>query len=186
MLGRWVAAAAILCLLPAASSAETYARKPAAAAVAKPPSIESDEGDVRYYRYRLNTYLGFHLSQTSAVAIGAQFGLPIRKGHTIFVGPEVSFSLFSSGNILMTLASAWHEMRVYGSPRLNLAVGLLAGTAFCSNIPNIGGVTYAVFGDAVIAQDIDDLVTIRGQFRPGIIGGYFAFMMNFNVSFRFL
>ena len=36
-----------------ASSAETYARKPAAAV--KAPSIESEETDVRYYRYRLNT-----------------------------------------------------------------------------------------------------------------------------------
>lgn len=147
---------------------------------------ENDENDTRFYTHKLNTFLGINISRTSALALGAQFGHVIDHATPFYVGPEVNFSLFSPGNVIEALASAWYEMRVYGSPRLSLHVGAALGGAFTSGLANVSGVTYAAFLEGAIAQDVDDLVTVRGQFRPGVIGQYFAFMMNLSVQFRFL
>ncbi len=162
-------------------------RKPAAgsskAAVVR---RDSDDEDTRFYRYKLNNSLGINIASGSALVIASQFGLAIDHTKPWYVGPELNFSLFSPGNVLAILAGTWYEMRVFGSPRMSIALGGVVGPGFASQIANTGGTVLVAFLDAVIAQDIDDLVTVRGQFRPGIIGGYFAFQMNFNVSFRFL
>jgi hypothetical protein len=165
--------------------AEKAPRKPPPAPKAAAPKDEVDD-ETRFYRYKLNNSLGVTMSQSYALVIASQFGFAASRTRPWYVGPEVNFSLFSPGSILAVMASAWYEMRVYGAPRLSIALGAAAGPAFTSQIPNTATTTVAYFLEGTIGQDIDDLVTIRGQFRPGMIGNYFAFQMNLNVSFRFL
>ena len=158
---------------------------------AAPPSpstqaLAADESNTRFYTYKLNTFLGIHISTNSAFAIGGQFGIAISGDMPLYVGPEISFSLFSPGSIMAPLIGTWYETRIYGSPRLGIALGLLGGAAFTSQIPALPRLTYAAFLEGVVSQDVDDLVSVRGQFRPGLVGGKFSFMMNFSVSFRFL
>ena len=150
------------------------------------PKKISVESEIRFYRRKLNIFVGINIAKTSAIAFGGQLGVALGKSTPLYFGPEVNFSLFSPGSILATLVGAWYELRVYGSPRLSMGLGLVAGPAFTSSIPSLSKVTYEAFFDGVLAQDIDDFVSVRGQFRPGLIGGIFSFMMNFTVSFRFL
>jgi hypothetical protein len=42
-----------------------------------------------------------------------------------------------------------------------------------------------LLGEVAISQELDDLVSIRGQLRPGLIGGNFVLQICFSLSFRF-
>ncbi len=152
--------------------------------IVQPKKIETYES--RFYSSQLNTILGFGVARSSALVIGAQYGFAVSKVTPFYFGPEVNFALFSPGHALSVLAGCWYEWRVYGSPRLSIEAGALGGVAFTSALTGIGSTVPTAFLDLAIAQDVDELVTIRGQFRPGVISSIFAFQMNLNVAFRFL
>ena len=148
------------------------------------PAAEADYALSRVYRYKMNFVLGLGVIRGSALVTGAQFGFSPFKT-PFYVGPEINFALFSPGSIFSTLVGGWYVMRIEGAPTLGLSLGLSAGPAFPSFVPELSSTALAVFGDATISQDVDDLVTIRGQFRPGMVGRFFSFMMAFNLCFRF-
>jgi len=150
--------------------------------VAPAPS-EAPEGTVNFLK--LNNFIGMEIVQGSALIMGMQLGLAFFDATPFYIGPEVNFALFSGGHILGLLGGAWYESRIHGSPRLSATLGLLGGVDLVQGVGSLASTSLAAFVEAIIAQDLDDLVTVRGQFRPGVVGKYFAFMMNFNVCFRF-
>jgi len=141
-----------------------------------------------HYRYRMSAQTGINIlsGKGSGYLMGAQFGYAPSTGTSFYLGPEVDFSLFSPGSMLQVMAAAWYEVRVYGAPRLSLSLGGAIGPAFATSLTELSSTTVGGYLEACIAQDVNDIATLRSQFRPGFVGGYFSFMMNFSVQFRFL
>lgn len=150
--------------------------------------VQADVGDVRHYPYKLNSGIGVDViaGLGSAFHVKAQFGYALWEGVPFYLGPEVGFSLFSPGSILSTAAAVWYELRIYGAPRLSMSLGLGVGPVFPSSTTQYGSVTYQGFFDGCIVQQVNELASVRGQFRPAVVGGYFGFNVNLDVQFRFL
>lgn len=146
----------------------------------------SSTAEARFYRYELNNFLGVQVTDQWGSMVGAQFGLAPVKRTVFYVGPEVSFSNFPGGSLFEVLASGWYEVRIYGAPRLSLAFGLLAGVGVASNLPKLGSVCTITYLDVGISQEISDLASVKGSFRPGFVGGYYSFIMSLGVTFHFL
>jgi hypothetical protein len=171
------------------------AQKPPTKAISKPKpdffetkineAIEPADPSYRFHRFKLNTTLGMNVIQGSALASGMQFGFAPITSTPFYLGPEFNFSLFSPGSLLSLLAGGWYDWRVHGASKLTLSVGVVAGPGFATNLPSFPTSSLVTFLDLAFAQEMDDLISIRAQFRPGYIDKRFAFMMNFNVSFRF-
>jgi hypothetical protein len=154
-----------------------------------PPKIASRtaiaHGETRFNKQKLSTYLGIHVAHEPALVMGAQFGLAPFLQTPFYVGPEVNFSFFSPGSFLGLLVGAWHEMRIYGAPRLGLSIGGYVGAVLTSEAEKYSRIATASYVDISIHQEVSDLALVRGQFRPGFVGGYFAFMMTLGITFRF-
>lgn len=135
--------------------------------------------------YKFNTILGMTVCHGSALAIGYQFGYAPFSEKPFYVGPEINFSLFSPGSILGTLGSAWYEWRLTRDQKLSLVAGVVAGAGFSTQLQNLSTVTTMFFLDTALSQEMDDLFSIRGQVRPGLIGKSLALMTSFSISFRF-
>ncbi len=150
----------------------------------EPPA---EVGDVKHYKYKLNGALGIDIISGlgSGFHIGGQLGFAVWNGVPFYVGPDVGFSLFSPGSTIGTAASAWYELRIYGAPRLSMTMGAGIGPVITSNTGQFKSVTYQGFLDGCIVQEINDLASVRGQFRPAVVGGYFGFNVNLDVQFRF-
>ncbi len=148
--------------------------------------IVSDEDEQRVYSFKLNTFLGYQVTDASAASLGVQGGFAVSRPTPLFVGPEVSYTLFSEGRLLSFLLGGWYEMRLFGSPRFSVVVGGLGGIGMTDNLVNLKKNVLVAYLDAALSQDVDDLVSLRAQFRPGVVGDYFSFAMNLSVSFRFL
>ena len=133
---------------------------------------------------RVNAIIGVGIVQGSALALGVQGGYAPWKGKSIYFGPEISALRYSSGTVFQTLLGGWYETKVHGSPRLSVAFGAFSGLGFAQGVGNLPSAGLSFFLDGCLSQDIDDLVSVRAQFRPGVLGGYFAFMMNFNIVFK--
>lgn len=158
---------------------------------------EAGKGDARkkkeetiyrepFYKYKINTTLGVNvLKGNSALLVGAQFAYGPDPSAQFYIGPEISFSKFNSASLILVMAGAWYEARIYQTPRLFLAGGMLVGAGFTSDLGLVHRTSLAFFAEGVLGQDINDLFSIRAQLRPGFIDGYFAYMMNLNVQFRF-
>lgn len=147
----------------------------------------AEVGDVKHYKYKLNTSLGIDIVSGlgSAFHIGGQLGFAVWDGVPFYVGPDVGFSLFSPANTISTAASTWYELRIYGAPRLSMSIGAGLGPVIASSTKQFSSLTYQAFLDGCIVQEINDLASVRGQFRPAVVGGYFGFNVNLNVQFRF-
>ena len=148
-------------------------------------AIPADLGDSRFHRFKLNTLLGMNIVQGSGFVSGMQFGYAPWTSTPLYVGPEFNFSLFSPGSLFSLLFGGWYGWKLQGAPKLTVSLGGVVGPGFNTYLPSLPGTALVGFLDLAIAQEVDDLVAVRAQFRPGYIGNYFAFMMNFNVSFRF-
>ncbi|MEZ4750733.1 MAG: hypothetical protein R3B54_08945 [Bdellovibrionota bacterium] len=139
-----------------------------------------------FYRYLLNTMLGVNIIDgRSGIVSGAQLGFALGEREPWYLGPEINFSLYSPGSLIQPMLGVWYQLRIYRSPRLSVATGLLLGAAIPSNFAPVPATTFSGFFEAVISQELNDLVSMRGQLRPGFIGNKFTFMMNLNVTFRF-
>ena len=176
-----------LLLLGIVSSA--WAQPPShQAAVIRSTTAEGELADAgEFYRYRLNTAMGMHIiGSTSAFMISGQFGVAPFGTHPFFVGPDMSFALFSGGSLFGVWASGWYEMKLSGAPRLSLLFGAVGGPTFTSHVSPLPTTSYSAFLDLGVTEEIDDLASIRIQLRPGIEGGYFAFLAGLMISFHFL
>ena len=101
-------------------------------------------------------------------------------------GADVIKVGIGNGSVCTTrITSAWYELRIYGVPGLGIAMGVLVGPAFTNDVPNIAKNPLVALFEAVLSQDITDLVSVRGQIRQGLIAKEFLVMINLNISFRF-
>jgi len=166
---------------------ESAARVPVSKGSVSEKNADAELGDVRHYPYKLNTALGINVvaGLGSAFHIGAQFGHAMWEGVPFYIGPDIGFSLFSPGSLITASFSAWYELRIYGAPRLSMSLGAGLGPAIASSTPQFGSVTYQAFLEGCIVQQINDIASVRGQFRPTFVGGYVGFNGNLNVQFRF-
>jgi len=140
----------------------------------------------RTYAYRLNAALGVDIvGGESGVLVGGQFGFALGEDKLFYIGPDISFTKFSDGSLINVLLSGWYHLRLKGAPRLGIEGGIAVGAAFPSNVQRVSNTSLALFLDAVIVQQVNDFFSVRGQFRPGVIGENFAYMMSFNIAFRF-
>lgn len=142
--------------------------------------------DARFYRYKLNSFIGTQVTDQTAPMTGLQFGLAPVKRMPFYAGPEINFSNFSGGSLLEVLASGWYEVRIYGAPRLSLSFGALIGVGIASGLPRYSSVCAVTYGEIAISQEVSDVANIKGSFRPGFVGGYYAFIISLGVSFHFV
>lgn len=183
-LTRVGSAFALLCLLLAGSvSAEVTKPEKRLGRPLRRPTRYNAEASPTLPRYILNTNLGITVSQGSALAASMQFGFNLFPAHRLYLGPELNFSLYSPGSVLGTLVDVWYEF--YVQTRLSLSGGVAAGPAFSTQIPTLSTTSLMLLGELTISQELDDLVSIRGQLRPGIFERQFALQICFSLSFRF-
>lgn len=135
--------------------------------------------------YKINTGLGMQLLSGTSVLVQVQLGKRLWAHTPLYVGPEASLALFNVGSLTSFFGSVWYEFRLQQSSNLGLALGGLVGVASPSRLEVLRSSSLAVLGDIVVFQDLDDLASIRGQIRPGVVGSRFSMMMSLNASFRF-
>lgn len=165
------------------------APKPSSAAKkyeASSRSLEVFDGtDLKFYRYKFHSMMGINIASGSAFVTGFQMGYAPWRSKPIYFGPDLTFSLFSPGSLFATLAGGWYEFRIQGVPRLNVSLGGFVGPGFPSLLPAMNDTVFVAMAFGAVSQELDDLVSFRAEFRPGILGSDFAFMMNFSLAFRF-
>lgn len=134
--------------------------------------------------FRFNTLMGINVFKGSAFVSGFQFGAHLSRHSSLYLGPEVTFSLYDNASFLSALLGGWKEWRLHEPSKLGLAIGAFGGVGFISGLENVKPTELVIYFDTSLSQDIDDLAVIRAHLRPGIIGRNFAFMMNLSVGFR--
>ena len=141
--------------------------------------------DAYFYKFKFNSYLGAILVGSLDITVDEQFGYAPFNGVPFYVGPEIEFSAFSPGYLVSGLASAWYELRLTGAPRLALVGGVAAGVAFHDVALNQPSPGFCAVGDLGLVQDVDDLVSLRADLRPQIVGTNPGIAILAGVSFRF-
>jgi hypothetical protein len=136
-------------------------------------------------KYRYTSLLGMGIAQGSSLIIGGKLGFPVSDREPAYAGPEIAFALYSPGTIYAILGTFWYDISLDQAKKLMLSLGASTGLAATDGLRKYPGVTYAAFFDAAIGQEVDQDVLIRAQFRPGVIGKYFAFWMGLNATFLF-
>lgn len=147
------------------------------------PSASMTAAQGRFPVTKFNTVLGIQVFEGSALLIGGQFAILVAKSIPLYLGPDLSFALYPEGHVLSAFGGGWMDIPL--SQRLVLTSGVVGGPAFSEKLDRADPLAPAAFLDLALAQEVDDLVSVRGQFRPGLIGSYFAFTLSFNISFRF-
>ena len=95
----------------------------------------------------------------------------------------MDFALYSPGSLYALLATFCYEIPLERTTKSALSLGVAAGMVAADRPTYLPSLTYAAFLDIALSQEIDQDVSVRGQIRPGIMGKYFAFWMNMNVTF---
>ncbi len=147
---------------------------------------ERVDDETRQYTFRIHSYLGVLIGQNSGSVYGINVAIIPESDSLWYFGAEVNFSRPSAGSIMSALAGAWRDFPIYGASRLSLGVGALLGPVFPGPGTGLASPTYAAFLNTALCKEIDELAMVRAEFRPGLVGGRFAFLMNFGVTFRFL
>jgi hypothetical protein len=129
---------------------------------------------------------GVHVLSKPGVALQGQLMFATNHRRNYYVGPDFTYTLFSPGTSLTTALGGWYDLKIYGAPRLACLFGLVAGPVFNAGVAGYSNTTLAVFLDLALVQEVDDLISVKGQFRPGVLGGTFTYVMSFQVAFRFL
>jgi hypothetical protein len=179
-----------LLLHPVSAIEATKTGKVATPVVSAIPPFRFLEHDFRLTRFRLNSILGVTVLQRAGLGVGAQFGYAPISIVPLIVGAEFRYSQFSSdafipGSLTSILGSARLEVLLSTASRLSVSVGLLAGLAFANGLDRVAPLSFSAFLDFAIIQDIDDLISLRWQVRPGFVDRQFAFLGDFSVAFRF-
>ncbi len=170
---------------PAASlPASAPASRSVVTGIARPIASETDE--LLLYKYQLNFLMGLNvINKRYGVVSGAQLGLLISKTKPIYLGPEITLSLYDPGNLITPLLGIWYMISVPDTTKVYFVLGALAGASIPSQFASIPAATLAGYLEFIVSQEVSDIASIRGQFRPGWVGNRFAFMANLNISFRF-
>lgn len=147
---------------------------------------ERGDDETRQYTFRIHSYLGVFINKNSGSVYGISVAI-VPDGNSLwYFGPEINYSNPSAGSLMSVLAGAWRDFPIYGASRLSLGLGALLGPVFAAVGTGYPSPTYGAFINTALCKEIDELAVIRAEFRPGLVGGRFAFLMNFGVTFRFL
>jgi len=139
----------------------------------------------RIPRFKLNTQFGFNVLSDSAVVSGFQFGRLISSKSNLYLGPELSFMLFSPGSVLNVLLGGWLENSWFESSRKRIDIGVAIGAGFANKAFKLRTSNLVVLFDFSYSQQIDDSLSVRGQVRPGLINGVVFASVSFNAQFAF-
>ena len=134
-------------------------------------------------KYKYNSLLGLGLARGSSLVVGGQLAFPLSQTSPVFAGPELDFALYSPGSLYALLGTFWYEIPLDRTTKSALSLGVATGMVAADRPAYFPSLTYAAFLDIALSQEVDQDVSVRGQIRPGIIGKYFAFWMNMNVTF---
>jgi len=147
---------------------------------------ERIDDETRQYTFRIHSYLGVLIAKNSGSVYGINVAIVPDNDSLWYFGPEVNYSNPSAGSMMSVLAGAWRDFPIYGASHLSLGVGALLGPVFAATGTGYASPTYGAFLNTALCKEIDELALLRAEFRPGFVGGRFAFLMNFGVTFRFL
>lgn len=137
------------------------------------------------YRRQFLSGFGMMTLGIPAAAFFAQTRFLVGDEWPLYVGAELNMALPDNSHYFGFHAGAWWEFVLAPSPAATLSVGMVGGPGFVKRIPGFADSTVGVFADAGISFEIDELATIRGQARPGIVDGKFAFSLAALIGFRF-
>ncbi|MSP18076.1 MAG: hypothetical protein EXR74_00750 [Bdellovibrionales bacterium] len=135
--------------------------------------------------YKLNTQFGFNVVSGSSVNSGFQLGRLVYSRFPIYVGPELSFMLFSPGSILNVLVGGWVENHLFSNHRKTIDFGIYGGLGFSNQRPSLKTTNPILSLDISYSQQIDDFSALRGQIRPSFINGKVLCSVNMNAQFQF-
>jgi len=154
------------------------------------PAVEAPAPSPMYsnpnrYRREFESGFGQMVLREPAVVYTAQTRFGLGTALPLYIGADLQFALFSPGYFFTLLPGIWYDFVLFSAPSATLSLGVLAGPAFAHRLAGVSDNGFAAFGEASLAFEIDDLSTVRGQFRPGIVGGRLAFVMTMLIGFRF-
>lgn len=146
------------------------------------PSLTAGSG---HYLREFESGFGQLVLGTQAVSFNALYRFRVSSRRALYAGVDMQFALFSTGHYFGLLPGVWHNWTLRAAPLLTLSLGALAGPAFCHLLTGLPDTSVGAFGEMSISFELDDLATVRGQFRSGIVGGRVAFGTHLLVGFRF-
>lgn len=138
--------------------------------------------EIKLPSVQLNVGFGPFFVVNPGVQVSGQ--LAFRLWSSLYFGVEGNFTQYYPGSSLIGLGNLWYEFRVYGAPRFRLLLGLAGGYSFHSQQP-LPDSTWAAFFETGVSEEIDEGTSLQGLLRPGYLGGVFAFLLQFKISFRF-
>ncbi len=157
-----------------------------------PPSILPDSEDptepppmAKWYRREFQSGMGLLLLGRPALTLNAQAHFLLNSVRPLYWGLDMTFSLPASGHYFALLPGLWYDVVLRAAPLAHFTFGALLGGAFSKGLDGLAPFAFSIFAEGSISFELDDLTTVRGQFRPGIVGGSFAFGMNVLIGFRF-
>lgn len=156
------------------------------APVAELREMANEDTEGRSYTFRVHSYLGLLIARATGLVFGVSASIVPNPESSWYFGVETNYTNPAAGSVLQVLAGVWRELPVYGSSRLSLSLGALAGPVFPALTTGYPKLTYATYLNVGLCKEIDELAMLRAEFRPGLIDSRFAFLMNFGVVFRFL
>lgn len=137
------------------------------------------------YRSEFLSGLGVLVLDGAALALNTQFRFVLPKARAVYLGVDGTYGLFRSGTLLSVWPALWFDFVLDPAPLAHLTLGVLGGASFSRGLPSLSDFTLGALGELSISFEVDDLSTVRGQFRSGIVGGRFVFGMVVLFGFRF-
>lgn len=120
-----------------------------------------------------------------AFTVGGQLGWRLTQDRALFAGPAILFAHFSNGSVLNILASLWYELYIRQMPSWGVSLGLLLGPSVTEGTVPVAKDPLAVLFEGSIFKYLDDLSSLRMQFRQGFLAREFVIVVTLGVSFRF-
>ncbi len=147
----------------------------------KPVIVKIPTND--FPRMKLNTQFGLNLISGSAVISGFQFGKLLSQKTAFYLGPEISFMLFSPGSNLNVLVGGWLENSFFSDSRKTFDLGFYAGAGFANRLSKVKTTNFVALVDLAYTQRFQDNLALRAQIRPGYLGNTVICSLNFNAQF---
>jgi hypothetical protein len=138
-----------------------------------------------HYRSEFLSGLGVLVLDGAALTLNTQFRFAFPKARSMYLGVDGTYGLFAVGTILSVWPGLWFDFVLDPVPLAHLTLGVLAGPTFSQGGSPLPAFSIGTTGELSISFEIDDLSTVRGQFRSGIVGGRFVFGMVVLFGFRF-
>ena len=121
-------------------------------------------------------------------------------GFALASGGQFGFACFPDGRFTLVLKSFFLFFRLVqcwgflGRPGSNcicrrvenqLRAGACRGGGFSEGLSPLPTTSSMILGEATLIEELDDLVSLREQIRPGLFAGTFALQINLALSFHF-